>query len=51
MINIMDALKQSLDQMKKKPAQSAPVEAQAPTKKVASGNGKRLQRKATAESS
>jgi DNA end-binding protein Ku len=47
-INIMDALKQSLDQMKKKPAQSAPAEsAPASAKKAASGNGKRSRKTAS----
>jgi len=42
-VNIMDALKQSLDQMKKKPAQSVMTEpvASAAGKKAASANGKR----------
>ncbi|HLH10166.1 MAG TPA: Ku protein [Terriglobales bacterium] len=52
-INIMDALKQSLDQMKKKPVQSAPVTAEtaAPAKKAATGNGKRSRKTAAGESS
>jgi len=40
-VNIMDALKQSLDQMKKKPAQSVASEPAAPAKKAATANGKR----------
>jgi DNA end-binding protein Ku len=47
-VNIMDALKQSLDQMKKKPAQSVTAEAEtAPAKKAASGNGKRSRKTAS----
>ena len=47
-INIMDALKQSLDQMKKKPAQSVTEETTAaPAKKAASGNGKRSRKTAS----